>query len=75
MEARITHGSAQVTFLLPLHSLPYTGELGMSILDFVDTSDLFGRKPILYSSIVIFIIGSALCGAAQSTALYNLSLL
>lgn len=29
-------------------------------------SDLIGRKPILYSSIVIFLIGSALCGAAQN---------
>lgn len=29
-------------------------------------SDLIGRKPILYSSIVIFLIGSALCGAAHS---------
>lgn len=30
------------------------------------TSDIFGRKPILYGSIIIFLIGSALCGAAQS---------
>ncbi|KAF9475844.1 MFS amino acid permease [Pholiota conissans] len=29
-------------------------------------SDLIGRKPILYASILIFLIGSALCGAAQS---------
>ncbi|KAK0210903.1 MFS general substrate transporter [Desarmillaria ectypa] len=29
-------------------------------------SDLIGRKPILYSSIVTFLIGSALCGAAQN---------
>ncbi|TEB26640.1 MFS general substrate transporter [Coprinellus micaceus] len=29
-------------------------------------SDLIGRKPILYSSIVVFLVGSALCGAAQS---------
>ncbi|KAL0946650.1 hypothetical protein HGRIS_012844 [Hohenbuehelia grisea] len=29
-------------------------------------SDLVGRKPVLYSTIVIFLIGSALCGAAQS---------
>jgi EmrB/QacA subfamily drug resistance transporter len=29
-------------------------------------SDLVGRKPILYSAIVVFLIGSALCGAAQS---------
>ncbi|KAK0196961.1 major facilitator superfamily domain-containing protein [Armillaria mellea] len=29
-------------------------------------SDLIGRKPILYSSILIFLIGSALCGAAQN---------
>ncbi|KAJ6623516.1 MFS general substrate transporter [Mycena sp. CBHHK59/15] len=27
---------------------------------------LSGRKPLLYSSIVIFLIGSALCGAAQN---------
>ncbi|KAF8623555.1 hypothetical protein AX15_006326 [Amanita polypyramis BW_CC] len=29
-------------------------------------SDLIGRKPILYSSIIIFLISSALCGAAQN---------
>ncbi|KAF8121969.1 MFS general substrate transporter [Boletus edulis] len=29
-------------------------------------SDMFGRKPILYSSIVIFLFGSAMCGAAQN---------
>lgn len=30
-------------------------------------SDLIGRKPILYSSVTIFLIGSALCGAAQNS--------
>jgi hypothetical protein len=30
-------------------------------------SDLLGRKPMLYGSILIFLFGSALCGAAQST--------
>ncbi|KAI0320729.1 MFS amino acid permease [Amylostereum chailletii] len=29
-------------------------------------SDLTGRKPCLYATIVIFLIGSALCGAAQN---------
>ncbi|KDQ61019.1 hypothetical protein JAAARDRAFT_32018 [Jaapia argillacea MUCL 33604] len=29
-------------------------------------SDVIGRKPVLYGSIVIFLITSALCGAAQS---------
>ncbi|KAI8980783.1 MFS general substrate transporter [Trametes punicea] len=29
-------------------------------------SDILGRKPILYTSIVIFLVGSALCGAAQN---------
>ncbi|KAF5389816.1 hypothetical protein D9757_003708 [Collybiopsis confluens] len=29
-------------------------------------SDIIGRKPILYGCIVVFLIGSALCGAAQS---------
>ncbi|KIJ68901.1 hypothetical protein HYDPIDRAFT_79646 [Hydnomerulius pinastri MD-312] len=29
-------------------------------------SNMFGRKPILYASIVIFLVGSALCGAAQN---------
>ncbi|KAG7447925.1 MFS general substrate transporter [Guyanagaster necrorhizus] len=29
-------------------------------------SDIIGRKPILYSSILTFLIGSALCGAAQN---------
>ncbi|KAK7054751.1 hypothetical protein VNI00_003214 [Paramarasmius palmivorus] len=29
-------------------------------------SDIIGRKPILYGCIVVFLIGSALCGAAQT---------
>ncbi|TBU32477.1 MFS amino acid permease [Dichomitus squalens] len=29
-------------------------------------SDLIGRKPILFTSIAIFLLGSALCGAAQN---------
>ncbi|KAF8550441.1 MFS amino acid permease [Imleria badia] len=29
-------------------------------------SNMFGRKPLLYSSIIVFLIGSALCGAAQN---------
>ncbi|KAH9842760.1 major facilitator superfamily domain-containing protein [Rhodofomes roseus] len=29
-------------------------------------SDIFGRKPVLFGSILIFLIGSALCGAAQN---------
>ncbi|KAI0273327.1 MFS general substrate transporter [Gloeopeniophorella convolvens] len=29
-------------------------------------SDLIGRKPVLYTAISIFLLGSALCGAAQS---------
>ncbi|KAF5374240.1 hypothetical protein D9758_004724 [Tetrapyrgos nigripes] len=29
-------------------------------------SDIIGRKPILYTCLIIFLIGSALCGAAQS---------
>ena len=29
-------------------------------------SDLVGRKPVLFSSIFVFLFGSALCGAAQS---------
>ncbi|KAJ7063414.1 MFS general substrate transporter [Mycena amicta] len=29
-------------------------------------SDIFGRKPLLYSCIICFLIGSALCGAAQT---------
>lgn len=29
-------------------------------------SDIFGRKPILFASIGIFLFGSAMCGAAQS---------
>ncbi|KZT61248.1 MFS general substrate transporter [Calocera cornea HHB12733] len=30
------------------------------------TSDLFGRKPVLYTCIIIFLGASALCGAAQN---------
>jgi MFS family permease len=29
-------------------------------------SDLIGRKPILYSALIVFLAGSALCGSAQS---------
>ncbi|KAN0076816.1 Major facilitator superfamily domain containing protein [Tylopilus felleus] len=29
-------------------------------------SSMFGRKPLLYSCIFVFLLGSALCGAAQS---------
>ncbi|RDB21176.1 putative transporter C3H1.06c [Hypsizygus marmoreus] len=29
-------------------------------------SDLIGRKPVLYASILTFLVGSALCGAAQT---------
>ncbi|KAJ7476981.1 MFS amino acid permease [Mycena galericulata] len=29
-------------------------------------SDIFGRKKVLYPSIIIFLVGSALCGAARS---------
>ncbi|KAI9574226.1 major facilitator superfamily domain-containing protein [Boletus coccyginus] len=29
-------------------------------------SNMFGRKPLLYSSIIVFLFGSALCGAAQN---------
>lgn len=29
-------------------------------------SDIIGRKPILFSSIFFFLLGSALCGAAQT---------
>ncbi|PIL23975.1 MFS general substrate transporter [Ganoderma sinense ZZ0214-1] len=29
-------------------------------------SDLIGRKPILFASIAVFLLGSALCGAAQN---------
>jgi MFS family permease len=35
----------------------------------VDGSDLVGRKPVLYGAIIVFLIGSALCGAAQSMTL------
>lgn len=29
-------------------------------------SDIAGRKPVLFASIVLFLFGSAMCGAAQS---------
>ncbi|KAI9574198.1 major facilitator superfamily domain-containing protein [Boletus coccyginus] len=29
-------------------------------------SDVFGRKPLIYSCIAVFLVGSALCGAAQN---------
>ncbi|SPO27165.1 related to multidrug resistance proteins [Ustilago trichophora] len=31
-------------------------------------SDLTGRKPLLYAATIIFLVGSALCGAAQNMA-------
>ncbi|KAH6918375.1 MFS amino acid permease [Coprinopsis sp. MPI-PUGE-AT-0042] len=36
-------------------------------------SDLIGRKPILYASIVVFLIGSALCGASQTMVMLVVS--
>jgi len=33
-------------------------------------SDIVGRKPLLYSAIVIFFVFSALCGAAKSMTWY-----
>ena len=30
-------------------------------------SDIVGRKPMLYTAIVVFSVASALCGAAQSS--------
>lgn len=36
-------------------------------------SDIVGRKPILYASIVLFLIGSALCGASQSMVMLVVS--
>lgn len=32
-------------------------------------SDLIGRKPILFGAIIVFLIGSALCGASQSVGM------
>ena len=29
-------------------------------------SDIIGRKPVLYTSVFFFLLGSALCGAAQN---------
>jgi EmrB/QacA subfamily drug resistance transporter len=36
-------------------------------------SDLFGRKPILVASILLFVVGSVLCGLSQSTLTLILS--
>lgn len=40
-------------------------KLGLSPL-YGKLSDLVGRKPVLFFSISVFLLGSALCGAAQS---------
>lgn len=54
----ITHLSWVVTayVLASTATMPLYGKL----------SDQYGRKPVLYAAIVIFLIGSALSGAAQS---------
>lgn len=36
-------------------------------------ADIFGRRPVIYASTIIFLIGSALCGAAQSMRFLILS--
>jgi hypothetical protein len=59
-------GWEQVIYLLQPHLLLSTEELGIPLTERTESSDLFGRKPILYGSIIVFLIGSALCGAAQS---------
>jgi MFS family permease len=49
---------------------PVYGRLRYASVGDVNGSDLVGRKPILYGSILVFLLGSALCGAAQSTVFY-----
>ena len=36
-------------------------------------SDLTGRKPLLFGAIIIFLVGSALCGAAQDMIMLDIS--
>jgi MFS family permease len=56
------------TAFMPLHGRMRFNEIALGS----NRSDLIGRKPILYSALVIFLAGSALCGSAQSTpAAYN----
>jgi MFS family permease len=35
--------------------------------------DIFGRKPLLFVNIAIFLVGSALCGASQSFIMFIIS--
>src|SRR5436190_21834349 len=76
MEPKITPGLGRVIFLLPPLLHLFMDELGTSTeLQRLIISDLFGRKPILYGSIIVFLIGSALCGAARSTAFRSMRLI
>jgi len=66
VEEVIIHGLGLAMSLLQLPSHHFMDEQRSlsSILD-LTVSDLIGRKPILFGTIVLFLIGSALCGAAQ----------
>jgi EmrB/QacA subfamily drug resistance transporter len=53
------------------YSWPFTAYMlcsTVAILIFGKLSDMYGRKPIFISGIVVFLISSALCGMSQSMA-------
>jgi EmrB/QacA subfamily drug resistance transporter len=53
------------------YSWPFTSYMlcsTVAILIFGKLSDMYGRKPIFISGIVVFLISSALCGMSQSMA-------
>jgi len=53
------------------YSWPFTAYMlcsTVAILIFGKLSDMYGRKPIFVSGIVVFLISSALCGMSQSMA-------
>jgi EmrB/QacA subfamily drug resistance transporter len=56
------HGFEQIAWVATIYLLTST----MTIPIYGKLSDLLGRKPIFLFGIVVFLIGSALCGTAQS---------
>ncbi|ELU38441.1 MFS amino acid permease [Rhizoctonia solani AG-1 IA] len=68
---KIPHKSRRLTFghQAYAHGIPGRNGPNNSLSPlYGKLSDIIGRKPILFAAIAVFLIGSALCGAAQNFA-------
>nr|WP_315259351.1 MDR family MFS transporter [uncultured Duganella sp.] len=57
-------GMAHLSWVVTAYVLASTATMPL----YGKLSDQYGRKPLLYAAIIIFLIGSALCGLAQNMA-------